>query len=266
MRRLRWLLAPVAFVGLAVVIACGGDKKGADGANASPPRSGGTVSDRQIDLLSTAAELEELRSFRFDMTMKLKLDASAVSSDEDDLGAAIGAALLGALGDMKAEGAFVAPDQTQMKLRMLGQEFEMVQIGDKAWVKIDGKWQETDASEEMGFSMGDSPTDLLGGLLPSEVLKGAKVSKEKVNGVEATRYSFDKASLLALAEAMGETGTGFDQVSKANLDLWLMDDKIPVKIVLDIEGEDEDGNAVGMELQMNIRDINSDSIKIKAPV
>jgi hypothetical protein len=67
--------------------------------------------------------------------------------------------LLGALGDMKIEGAYVSPDQMDIKMRLSGQELGFVQIGKKAWVKFGGGWQATDAGDS--FSFGQSPTELL---------------------------------------------------------------------------------------------------------
>jgi len=254
MKKPRWLLAPAAGLALVLAIACGGDKSAS---------GGGTISNERIDLQSVAYKIETLQSFRFDFRMKLDVELPDSSGEGDDpMGDAFAAALLGLLGDIKAEGAFVGPDSVQTKMTVAGQQIETIQIGDRAWIKEDGEWRETEADVDM-FSQ--SPTDLLGTFLPEEVLQGAKVSKETVNGVKATRYSFDKESLTALAQSLGESTAEFDELKKADLDLWLSEDGgIPVKMVLAMAGE-SDGQPLAIEMEMNIRDINSKSIKIEAP-
>jgi len=260
MKTIRWLLAPAAGLALAFAFACGGDKD-KDGGDAAS--SGDLPAGREVNLITVANQIDTLQSFRFDIAMKFDLGDLATSEDgEDPLGEALGTALLGLLGDIKAKGAFVGPDSMEVEMTMMGQEIATVQIGDRAWVKVFGEWEETEPQDLTVAS----PSQLLTDLLPDEVLKGAKVSKEKVNGVEATRYSFNKESLVALAEAMGESTAEFAEVSKANVDIWLNADGVPVKLVLDMVGKDESGQEVGIEMEMNIRDINSKSIKIEAPV
>lgn len=274
MKKHRLVLPVVAGFLLALVIACGGgDDKAASGdasapVNAAPsgsqPSGGGTTS-QVLDLASTRSKLLDLRSFRFDMALKMDLgDALKPTSEDDDaLGSAFAALLLGAFGDIKAEGAFVAPDSAEMKLKLGGMDVSFVQIGDKAWVRYLGAWQEADPESDLGF--GQSPTEMFEQFLPAEVLKGARTSRETMNGQQTTRYAFDKKSLEELAEDLGEDAGGLGELSSANLDVWLTDEDIPVKVVLDMTGKDEGGNNVSMQLTMNVRDINAD-IKIKPPV
>ena len=253
--KLRPFLALAAGLAVAFVIACGGDKdSSAPGALAGP-----------LDLATTADKLLELRSFRFDMTLKLDIPAASSSNADDDaLGAAFAGALLGVLGDIKAEGAYVAPDQMEVKMSMAGQEMGMVQIGKDAWVKFGPTWQKTTAATSgLDFS---SPTDLITDFLPQQALAGAKTSQETVNGVRTTRYSFDKKALEKLAAEMGESATGLQELTDAKLDVWLTADNIPVKILMDFAGKDESGQKMSMKLELNVRDLNSDSVKIKAPI
>ena len=273
MSKSRLLLAPLAALAVALLVACGGDKKddsastSEPGASSSSSSSGsGGGSSTQLDLARSTAKIQDLRSFRFDVSLKMDLGSpasgpSSGSSSDDALGDAFASILLGALGDIKATGAFVKPDQMEVTLKLGGQDISMVQIKDKAWVKFGGKWQVTDPDDDIGLG---SPSDLLGDLLPAEVLKGARTSSETVNGVKTTKYSFDKKALEALTKELGE-GADFKDISTANLDVWLNGDSIPVKLVMNIGGKDEKGKNVSVKMEMNITDINSD-IKIKAPI
>jgi hypothetical protein len=255
MRKLRLLLALCGALAIGLAVACGGDQDpGTPGAVAAP-----------LDLASTADNLASLRSFRFDVAIKLDITAPKSSGSSDDaFGDAFAGALLGLLGDIKAEGALVAPNSVEMKMSMAGQEFAFVQIDNDAWVKYGSTWEKTVASAS-GFDF-SSPSDLITDFLPQEALAGAKTSQETVNGVKTTRYSFDKKALEKLAQDMGETTAGLDELTSAKLDVWLTADNIPVKIVMDFAGKDESGQQMAMKMEMNVKDINSDSIKIKPPI
>jgi hypothetical protein len=266
----RLLFAPLAGLSIALLVACGGDKKDSNdssssGGSSNSSRQASTGSSTQsLDLSKSGTKLADLKSFRFDLSMKLNLGSlgsgasSSNPSTEDAFGAAMIGALLGGLGDIKAEGAFVSPDKSDVKLRLAGQEIAMVQVGDKAWVKFGNTWQATDAGDSLLGS--SSPADMFKEFLPNEVLKGAKTKKETVNGVKTTRYSFDKKAL----EALGEEAD-LKEVSQADLDIWVNDDNVPVKVTMSMAGKDEKGQKVSVELQMNIKDING-NISIKAPI
>jgi hypothetical protein len=286
MFRLRSLLLPAAGLLLALVVACGGGDKsnksvrsddnsgsGAYGSSQASGNSGSSQSGNSggsqkdsLNLSASASKLMDLRSFRFDMNMKMDLGSAANGSSGsagDALGDAFASVLLGALGDIKMEGSFVKPDQMDMRMKMSGQELGFVQIGKKAWVKFGGSWQETDADSN-AFSFSDT-SDLFSDFLPSEALKGAKVSQEKMNGVDATHYAFDKKALESMSKDLASSAD-LKELTQANLDVWMNSDNIPVKILMDFAGKDDKGQKMGMKLEMNIRDINSDSIKIKAPI
>ena len=259
-------LASVAGLLVVLALACGGDKK--DGASAGDydASPGGAPAVQFVDLTESANNLRELESFRFDFSMKMKLGSVSGSGSSDDaLGAAFAAALLGALGDIKAEGAFVAPDQIETKVSFGGEEISYVQIGSKAWIKEGGSWTATTADADL--ALGGSPSELFEDFLPQEVLRGARTKQESVNGVKATRYSFDKQALADLAEEFGSgAGAGdLDDISEASLDIWLAEDNIPVKVLVAIAGKDESGQSISIQLEMNVRDINSDSVKIRPP-
>lgn len=254
MNKALWLLAPIAGLMVSLAVACGGD--GSGGAAAA-------VANEPLDLQAVVYKVETLQSFRFDLRMKLDFELGDGVGGEDDVGKAFGAALLGLLSDVRAEGAYVGPDRFHGKVTLAGQEVETIQIGDRAWIKEGGKWRETEPEMQL-FSQ--SPTDLLGQFLPEGALKGAKVSKETVNGVKTTHYAYDKESLAALAQSLGENAAGLDELKKADFDLWLSEEGgIPVRIVMDLQGE-SDGQPVALQLEMNLREINSNSIKIEAPI
>ncbi|MPZ50313.1 MAG: hypothetical protein GEU75_13615 [Dehalococcoidia bacterium] len=260
MKKLRPLFALGAGLALAFVLACGGDKDATGGGDSGGNGSGAVAG--PLDLSSTADKLAQLKSFRFDMAMKLEVPMGATGGEDDD---AFGAALLGLFGDIKAEGAFVAPNNMQITMNMAGQEIGIVQIGNDAWTKFGSTWQKTTA-EEVGIDIGSSPTELITEFLPQEILAGAKTKEETINGARATRYSFDKAALETLATEMGESAADLKTLTDANLDVWLNGDGIPVKILMEMAGTDDTGQKLSMNLELNVKDLNSDSIQIKPPI
>jgi hypothetical protein len=271
MFRPRTFFLAAAGLVLALLLACGGDKKDKEASSSGGSGAAASSASQTLDLSKSAEKLGDLKSFRFDLSMKLDLSSSmagpsgSAGSGEDAFGTAVLGALLGGLGEIKAEGAYVAPDQTDIRLKFAGQEFGMVQSGQKSWVKFGDKWQADSAGGMGSFSFGNgSPADIFTDILPSEMLKGAKTSKETVNGVKATRYSFDKKALTSLTQELNQSGS-FKELNDANLDVWLNDESVPVKIVMDVNGKDDKGQKVGMQLQVNFKDING-GFQIKAPI
>ncbi len=259
-----WLTAGFVFL-VALVIACGGDDQAESGNGASVPAGGGGGDSIQtVNLERTAAALTELQSFRFTLVMKFEFATDLASDEGDELGGAISALLLGVLTDIKAEGAFIAPDRFEIMLTFGGEEISLVQIGSQSWVKFDGVWQEAPAGSQSFDLSGGVPIDVISDILPIEVLEVAEISQEVIGGISTTHYSFDKAALLTAGEAMGDT-SGMSEVAEAQLDLWLTDDGVPIKIVMIASGKDEQGQDAAIEFELLLSDFNDDSIEIKPP-
>ncbi len=248
-----------------LVVACGGDDQAERSDSVSEPAGGsGSASIQTVNLERTASALIALESFRFDLVMKLEFGENLAGDQEDELGGAISALLLGALSDLRAEGAFVAPDRFEITLTFGGEEISVVQIGSQSWVKFAGVWQEAPAGGQSFDLSGGVPIEAISDLLPMEVLEAAEISQEEISGISTTHYSFGKDALLAAGEAMGDT-SGISDLAEAQLDLWLTDDGVPIKIVMLFSGKDEQDQAVSIELELLLSDFNDDSIEIKPP-
>jgi hypothetical protein len=264
MKKPRWLLIPAFAVLTAVVVACGGED---NGSGASAQSGSGGASTRELNLPNAVLELEDLRSFRMDLSFKLDLGEvlSGLGVDES----AFASMFLNKLSDVRVEAAYVAPDSFSAETNLSGEQVKYVQIGRQAWVNEGGGWKETEA-EDLAMDLGSNPTELLKDFLPQEVLAVAETKQETVNDVKATRYSFDRDSLEELAEDYGED-FGFDistlaDIEELSLDVWVSEGGIPVKASMVFEGQDREGNDVSLELELNITDINSDDVKITRPV
>jgi hypothetical protein len=176
------------------------------------------------------------------------------------------------LGNVKASGSYVAPDQTSVTASLMGQNFSFIQIGNKSWTKQgNGKWTEGSSSSNPLGSI--SPADLgsSAGSIPPDALKNAKVTKDTVNGIKATKYTFDRSALEALAKSSGGSSSSsadaFKDFTKADVSIWISEDtQIPVKMAMDLSGKDDKKKDIGMQMEFNLKDINSKSISIKPPV
>jgi len=254
----RWLIAPFAAALVLLAVACGGDDKDNDSANASTG-GGGSSTSRELNLANAAQALEDVKSFRFDLSLKMDIDAPSTGNDDED---ALGAAFLALLGNINMTGSFVGPDSYEFKTKFFGQDLQMIQIGNQAWINEGSGWEVADTDDSI---FGGSPTDLAFDMLPDEVLKNATVKSEKVNGQDTTRYSFDKAALLSIAEEFGEDMVDIQEIESMNLDIWVTKDNLPVKLVMNMKGEAE-GAKMDIQVDFNIKDINDSSIKIQKPI
>ncbi len=270
MKPIRVFSAVLAILVVSLAVACSGGKKDSQpattGSTSGPSQnastngsSGSTGGGQTLDLSKASSAMQQLQSYRFDLSMNMDFGTAA----SGDAGDTLGSALLGALGNIKAKGAFVNPDQVDMTMSLLGQDMAYIQIGQQAWVKAGGQWEAT-SPDNSGLG---SPSDLFKDFVPSDVIKYSKTSRESVNGQKATHYSFDKNALQQLAQELGtDTGTGsITDLSKANLDMWVTDENIPVKMLMDMAGTDSSGQKMSLHMEMNITDINS-KITIKPPI
>jgi hypothetical protein len=272
MKNLRWILAPLAAGLLALTVACGGDDDGNaasqanDGGSAS---GGGSAVSQELNLAQAATQLMELRSFRFNLSFNLDIDGledlgSLDQGDDDEFGAALAQAFLALFSDINMSGSYVAPDSYDMQMSIAGEDVRYVQIGDEAWVDEGSGWTATTpGGGDLSF-FGD-PTSFGTDMLPDAVLENAEISEEEVNGMDAVRYHFDKDSLAAVAEGLGEDTADFAQVDEMQLDVWIIEGNIPVKFEISAKGTDPDGLGMGLEAKFEITDING-NFTIDRPV
>lgn len=277
-RLLPLLLMAVALLAFA---ACGGDDSEAErrtaeneagSATAAAGQSGGSSGGAAVATQAPAdatrtVQVEcstDLKAFRFNGQLSMK--SSASSSNSGDLASALGSLLE----NVKFTGAFVAPDRTQLKLdggqnSPLG-AIEFIQIGNTSYTKLgSAPWQQ---------STGQGPADFTEQLDPREFcrqiqqgLSGNVPSrKEKVNGVDATRYDYDRAALEQLNNGFlgSVAGPNGQLPENVKMSVWVSDtEKFPVKMVLNASGQ-QGGDDSTINLEMNVTDLNG-NVSIDAP-
>lgn len=244
----RAAVGPVALIGAAIVAACGGDAPVTDS--------------NSID----CGALRNFESYRY--SLELKLEAPAFEDISDQVPAdplsTFAEALTSLFSDMRIQGAFTAPDRSQVVLDFEGEELEWRSIGDQTWVRFGDKWEEQEPSS------GDE-------LLTPEVicqdivldiassLSGAAVEDATINGIDAYHYSVDSEDLRNLPPLLAVANPG-DLPDDLSFDVWLAKEGLwPVQLSFNASDTDDSGQTVELSLDMQVRDINDPGILIEAP-
>jgi hypothetical protein len=287
--RIRTRLLPFLVMAVALIAfaACGGDDSQAERrttanetatSTAQAQQSGGTPAGGSGSRSTAATQAPpdatrtvqvqcttDLKAFRFNGQLSLK--SAQGGGNTADLSSIVGSLLQ----DVKFSGAFVAPDRTQLKLdggqsSALG-TIEFVQIGNTSYTKLGSAgWQQ---------STGPGPADLTDQFDPREFcrqieqgLSGNVPSrKEKVNGVDAIRYDYDRAALEKLGNNgfLGSVAGPNDQLpEKITMSIWVSEkEKFPVKMLVSASGK-EDGQDYSVDMELNVTDLNG-NVTINAP-
>lgn len=283
---LRWRGSVLAALSATVLVlaACGGDDSAAE-QKPSPAQQAAAPTPAPTERVATATSVaapagtanpgsaqgrlllncnQSVTRYRFDGQLALKMPAGAGGSG----GLADSFAPL--LEDVKLSGARIEPDRTQMRLELgsksansplAGQAVEVITIGANTWTRLgQTPWQQSDAGGLAGQFESFTPGDLcdtLSGGLPQVTGR-----KERVNGVDATRYDYTRKDLASGTDILGGE---IDSFSDLKLSVWVTDkEQFPAKVVLDATG-DKDLTGFTVKLELNTSEINAPSISINAP-
>jgi hypothetical protein len=290
MRKRISALSVVAAAAL-LLAACGGDDskaetKSRDGASATVAAAASTPSTSSaagVAAVSSAANTsaaatsssstarnalvlecaEDVKSFRFDGKLSMQGGAGGGADDPSSLVSSL-------LENVTFSGAYVGPDRTQMKLELAGadsplagQALEFVQIGPTSYMRLGNTpWQRQDSG-------GSSPVEDLNPQALCEQLNGAlpaaaQSRKEKVNGIDAVRYDYDRSSLARLPGLLDALDSS-ELPENVNLSLWVAEkERFPVKMSLAASGQ-HTGERYSVGLEFNVSDLNSSNVTIEAP-
>ena len=229
--------------------------------------TGGGDEPRKVGVSASCEKIAALESYRYSIVVKLQAPAFQETPGATP-GAPLGEfadTLTALLSDFQISGAHVAPDRTQAILQFQEDEVELRAIGDRRWERFGATWEEQEAgSPDIGFLTPavvctDVVLEIAGGL------DGSMTESEIVNGLETNRYTLDKADLSQLPELLG-AAPGTELPDEFKVDVWLAKDgEWPVKLDINAEDTDEQGNPISMNLFMELRDVNDRGISIEAP-
>jgi hypothetical protein len=220
-------------------------------ATAAPSAAAGIGQTEQI----VAADcLKGVKAYRFDGKMALKLPSGTSAGPVAGLD----------LNDISFSGAFVAPDRSQFKIQIAGGAFETINIGNDQWTKIaSSPWIKSTGSGDALFS----PDSFCRSNLKDLEKAGVKPTKDKVSGVDALKYEFDKKALGKLNSVFGGGNTSPlpDLPENTKMVLWVTEkEHWPVRVTL--SGEQKTGSdPYSLSIEFNITDLNKGDISIEAP-
>jgi hypothetical protein len=210
----------VATVATLAVWACGGSSDTGAPAN---ELAGTTLS--TVDVSCDA--IADIESYRY--VFELKQDLPASEDPEDGTPEALSTireSIVNFLSDMQGEGAFVAPDRSQILMRSQGEELEVRTIGEQSWIRLGATWQDQEPPGEGDILTPASVcTDQVEGLAPC--LAAGSKEEEIVNGIETVHYQ--------------------------------------VRIETTLSDTDEAGVPISQELFMEFSDIDDPEIEIEPP-
>lgn len=260
--RLGLLAIAMLLLSLAVATACGGEEEPQPGESPTPEESA-----------SAACEaMQELKSYRY--TVHVLVDSPEPSEHPGTPLPTPTVAITRHITspiifDYVIDASYVAPDrldamtfQTQHETGEV-RELPIVIIGDRHWYKLADYW-----IEDPRVPLSYRPADICSAIFPDVDLSQAEPERESVNGVKTLHYSLaDVFSEQAMAHIFG-AGSEMDILMKRlNLELWLAEDGgWPARMEIRTSGVLADGRELRVELTAELRDVNSDEIKVEPPM
>ena len=163
-------------------------------------------------------------------------------------------------GSIEIIGEYASPDREHVTWTDLatGEGFEIIRIGDTAWMYEDEEWIEVpqmavESIMQVVFLF--APVYAWEGMA-GELETGSNfVGKEVVNGVSTLHYSSDYAGWEARFEG---------DLQEARGEIWIAEEGFPVRTIFTASSIDEDGNPGSVEWRMDLTNVNQ-SISIEPP-
>lgn len=164
-------------------------------------------------------------------------------------------------GSIELSGVVAGPGEVHLVWHDLGvdESFEVIQIGNQAWILESGEWSEVPilVSEAMSsVALVYAPSVTWGGLFGELEPDASYVGRESVGDVEADHY----------AATYTQWGTYWPgELYDAAGDVWIADEGYPVKYYFSATGVDEDGERGSVTWTMELTDVN-EPLTIEAPI
>ena len=192
-----------------------------------------------------SAALSELESYRFVTSFLF------VGEDDSETES----------GSIELSGAIAGPDAQHFVWEDLeeGERFELVQIGDEAWILDDDGWESVPLLVANAMSQAVlvfAPSVVWGGFFGELESHSTYVGQETVNGISSHHYT-------STYNTWGRYWQG--NLTDAAGDVWIAEAGYPIKYEFNATGEDEEGGRGSVSWSMEITDVNAD-INIEPPL
>ena len=164
-------------------------------------------------------------------------------------------------GSIELMGIVAGPDEKHLIWMNLEDEerFEVIRLGDQAWVYGDGDWTETPILVAEGMTNAIlifAPSVVWNGIFGELEATASYVGMETVNGTSARHYTATYEQWAGYWEGELENATG---------DVWIAEAGYPVKYHFAASGIDKDGGRGTVTWRMDLADVNEE-ITIEAPI
>lgn len=257
-----WAAVAVVVVALGVVgvLATRGGGDGGDSVGAGAGAGGSTAGE--------AGEAPALTSYKYALTMEISGRLAGPLVPGEGSLTPLTFAVTGEMVTPDRERSTVKADLGFMKLNM-----ETIQVGDRAWTREDGgAWEPQQGVNTSDGGWEFDPAALLTGGTGLDGRAVARIrnglrdmqsTRERVNGVDALRYSLNAEALMRV---FGDDAQLLPEEAELSSDarLWVTRaGGIPVRFSLEARGRGEPGV---LKLELNITDLNSSAIRIEPPV
>ena len=265
----RSVLAVLLLVLALAAAACGGNGGHNGQASPTPPPATGQASPEptgEAALPASCLALQKLKAYRYvaKMTLESPEPTGTPAASQPTPTSTLARQFTGPfLLEYDIDASFVAPDRFEAVISGVSEPFSMIVIGDQSWMNSAGAW-----IEYPQVTIPYKPADVCEAILRILDLSQSEAQPERIDSVKTLRYTFSQApSQQAMAKIFGG-GSDMDILLKElDVGLWLAEkDNWPVRIDVRSSGLYGDGRELRMHLTIDIKDANSDDIRVEPPL
>jgi len=220
-----------------------------------PPASAALPGGAEDEMEAAAQALDDLFSESADALVGLKSYRYATTfSYTGGEGGVPGA------GSIEVRGTVASAERQSMTWKDFesGDEFSLVRVGSKAWLKEDAEWTEVPDMVADAMSQGIlvfAPVTGWSGMVDELQSSSTLLGTETVNGVSARHYASTYREW---------TERWSSDVTEAKGDVWIAEAGYPVRFRLSATSTDEEGNRTTILWNMDLTEVNAD-LTVEAP-
>ena len=247
---------------MAIAMAAACDGGGPDSGSPTPVASPGTAT------IAPCQALEEAKSFRYvsKVTLESPQTTETPTADLPQPSATVTRAFGGPwVYQYNVDASVVTPDRFHFTITTTDiPSFGIIAIGQEVWQETDGTWQPQPQPPSIPYQ----PIPVCEAILPELDLAQAEPQREEIDGLETIHYTFLKnASPQGVAKVFGESSDMDLLIKTLDVNLWLSEDGDElVRLEFQGKGLYSDGRPLMVHLVVDVRDMNSEDIKVEPPI
>ncbi len=247
----------VALAMLVIGVACAGGSGGGPVGTPSAGPGGGLVACEALD---------KLQRYRYTYSFQISSPQPETPLDETQVGLPT-FALPPNNPDFEFgqefEGSVVAPDRIRQLVKNEGlPDLELVFIGEQAWSYLSGQWIAASGPVPVSFP----PGQVCNAVLSAPDFEGVVPATEQLNGAASRHYRFEGVEAETAGLLLGPASDMGRLLKVYDVDVWLSQDGLPVRLETSSEGTYPSGRQMFIELALEIKDVNAKDIEVEPPI